>query len=291
MRRSSAAARLGAGVLAGCLAQGAGAQAPGGLANDTAWYVSVGAGANRTSTLKQAGYNRDDICYPTNLCPRTVEGYRWFYDLDPDAGAVVDLAVGYRRNALRLEVGASGVSSDIQESFTGINYFDSTPVLPDEDSEYANVAETAVEALSTRTLAFNAYWSFPIPAMRLSPYLGIGVGLSDVKLSGLYFRSRYTCARPPCSARPASEYDSEQRADLTDSVLSKYLYAGVDHLLDNGRWALGAKAVYRRVDDLMDSGGYLDHPIPDQLNHTAISGMDHWSLMLEVRFFPGVGGR
>jgi len=74
-------------------------------------------------------------------------------------------------------------------------------------------------------------------------------------------------------------------------VLSRYLYAGVDHRLDNGRWALGAKAVYRRVDDLMDAGGYLDHPIPDQLNHTAISGMDHWSLMLEVRFFPGAGGR
>ena len=98
------------------------------------WYVAVGAGGNWTGGLEQAGYNRDNICYPTNQCPRLPEGYRWYYDLDPDSAAVFDLAVGRSLGAVRLEVSASGIGGGIQETFTGITYYDGSPVLPARDS-------------------------------------------------------------------------------------------------------------------------------------------------------------
>ena len=163
------------------------------------WYVAVGAGGNWTGGLEQAGYNRDNICYPTNQCPRLPEGYRWYYDLDPDSAAVFDLAVGRSLGAVRLEVSASGIGGGIQETFTGITYYDGSPVLPARDSGYAIEVETGIDGLSTRTLAFNVYRDFSIGAAGAAPYLGIGAGLSSVELSGLYYRDAYSCVSAPCS--------------------------------------------------------------------------------------------
>ena len=54
-------------------------------AQDAEWYLEVGAGFMVSDTLRQAGFNADNICYPTNACANQPTGYRWFYDLDADA--------------------------------------------------------------------------------------------------------------------------------------------------------------------------------------------------------------
>ena len=264
--------------------QDAVAQRSGQEAAQSTWYVAFGAGPNGTGLLKQAGFNRDDICYPTNLCPRTPDGYRWFYDLDPDSGTAFDLAVGRSLNALRFEISASGNSSGIEQTFTGIAYHDGTPVLPDTDSDFANTAETAVDGFSTQTLSFSAYRAFPAAVSGIEPYVGIGVGLSRARLSGLYFRSEYTCVRAPCAGRPAAEYNSHQNTDLTDTVWSGQVHAGVDYPLADGRYAVGLKLSYRAVGDMEVQAGYLTHPIPDEVSTNAISEIDHWSLTVGVKY-------
>lgn len=248
------------------------------------WYVTVGAGSNRTGVLEQAGFNRDDVCYPTNICPRTPDGYRWSYDLEPDSGSALGLAVGRSLNVFRIEVSASSVASGIRETFTGITYFDGTPVLPDPDSGFANTAETAVDGFSTRTLSLGVYRDFRTAVPGIVPYVGIGVGLSEVELSGLYFRSEYTCVRAPCAGRPAAEYNSFQDADLTDTVLSGQVHAGVDYPLAGNRYVLGLKLSYQAVGDMEARAGYLAHPIADETATTTISGIGQWSLTVGVKY-------
>ena len=55
------------------------------------WYVGASVGINKVSGIEQAGHNRDNICYPDDVCERFggggPEGYRWYYDLDADDGA------------------------------------------------------------------------------------------------------------------------------------------------------------------------------------------------------------
>ena len=63
-------------TLLGRAEQGAGQQ-PGSYG----WYVSASAGTNWNPVMKQAGHNRDNICYPNFRCSGTPDGYRWFYDL------------------------------------------------------------------------------------------------------------------------------------------------------------------------------------------------------------------
>lgn len=276
-----------AGVVASLVAiaaRDAGAQGPGQETERSRWYVAVGAGSNWTEVLEQAGFNRDDICYPTNICPGTPDGYRWFYDLEPDSSAILDIAVGRSLDSSRIEVSASTINSGVQETFTAINYFDGTPVRPAEDSNYGYSDETAVDRLSTRVLAFNVYRDFIGAATGIQPYVGIGAGVAQVELSGLHFSSNYSCIRKPCTGRPAAGYNSRRTTDIAGTVWSGNLYAGVDYPLAGSGWVLGLKAAYRVVGDIEGESGYERHPIPDQIATEKISGMDHWSVTLGIRF-------
>ena len=48
---------------------------------------------------------------------------------------------------------------------------------------------------------------------------------------------------------------------------------------------MGLKLSYSMVDVMRDTGRYIDHPVPDLLNHTKIRNMDHWSLSLGMKYF------
>ena len=54
--------------------------------------------------MKQAGHNRDNICYPNFRCSGMPEGYRWFYNLPPDLGTAFEVAVGRDFGDVRVEV-------------------------------------------------------------------------------------------------------------------------------------------------------------------------------------------
>lgn len=148
MRSCSAALTGIAASVVFLVTQDAMAQGPGRETAQSTWYVGVGAGSNRTGVLKQAGFNRDDICYPTNICPRAPDGF------------------------------------------------------------------------STQTLLFSVYRDFPVAVPGIEPYVGIGVGLSRVELSGLYFRSEYTCVRVSCAGRPDGVICENRRLQAVSAVVA-----------------------------------------------------------------------
>lgn len=282
LRRAGEMMLLGLAVLLGAPAMADGAQHSG-------WYVGVGLGANWLSDMNQDGWNRDTFCYPVDDCSNkdTIEGYHWFYDLDADRGSLFELAVGRGFGNVRLELSANRRENDLGQKFTGITYLDGSQILPDSMSNYTSRSETSIDRLRTQTLQLNAYYDFPLAHSRVTPYLGVGVGLSDVKLYGLFFRSRHACTRG-CDAElsPPGAYDSWQDEDLSDTVFSMHLHAGADYSLGD-RLLAGLKLTYSEVDDMRDTGRYIEHPLPDELNHTKIRDMDHWSLTLGLKYLLG----
>ncbi len=246
------------------------------------WYVSASGGTNSNPVLKQAGHNRDNICYPNDLCSGTPGGYRWYYDLPSDLGTAFEVAFGRNFGGVRLEVSASQRSNNVEQEFTDITFLDGSPIPPNEDSNYTSTTTTRIDALAVRTLSLNAYHDFSFAENRVMPYLGAGVGLSFMELSGLYFSSEYSCINQPCGGRPAAEYNSLQDVDLSDSGLSTHLLVGVDYRLGDNL-LLGLKASYSSVDDLEDTSRYDVHPVSGT-NNTEVSGIDPWSTMLGFKY-------
>ena len=81
------------------------------------WYVGAGLGINKTSGVKQAGWNRDNVCYPDDDC--APQGYRWYYDLNADDGAVFEISIGRAFDALRLELSFTQRKNGLEQKFTG----------------------------------------------------------------------------------------------------------------------------------------------------------------------------
>ena len=103
---------------------------------------------------------------------------------------------------MRVEVSVSQRSNNIEQEFTDITFLDGSPILPNEDSNYTSTNTTRVDALAARTLSLNTYHDFAFAESRGMLYLGAGLGLSFIELSGLYFSSEYSCISQPCGGRP-----------------------------------------------------------------------------------------
>ena len=190
--------------------------------------------------------------------------------------------MGRNFGAVRLEVSAFQRSNNVEQEFTDITFLDGSPILPKGDSNYTSTSTTRVDALAVRTLSLNAYHDFSFAENRVMPYLGAGLGLSFMELSGLYFSAEYSCINQPCGGRPAAEYNSLQDVDLSNSGLSKQLFAGADYRLGD-RLLLGLKASYSWVDALEDTSPYEVHPLPIT-NDTEISGISPWSMILGFKY-------
>ena len=258
--------------LAICTALGAAGSIEGQETGSYGWYVSASGGTNWNPVMKLAGHNRDTTCYPVFVCTGTPGGYRWFNDLPSDLGTAFEVAIGHGFGAVRLEVSASRRSNGIEQEFSGIVYWDGSPILPNLDSNYTSTNTSRVDALATSTLSLNVYHDFSLAEDRISPYLGAGLGLAVTGLSGLYFSSEYSCINQPCGGRPAAEYNSRQSADLSDYGLSRQLFAGADYRLSE-KLLLGLKASYSWVEDAEDTRPYDVHPLP-VVSNTEISGID-----------------
>ena len=261
-------------------------------AKPSGWYVGASVGLNKTSGIEQAGWNRDNVCYPGDDCSRLEGGrpggYRWYYDLDADEGAALEISVGRTLGAFRLELALAQRKNDLDQKFTGITYLDGSSRTPAASSDYQQITSGSdVDDLTTRTLSLNAYYDFTLPESRFTPYLGGGVGVSFVEVGGVYYEGRYSCkpSAPDCD-RP-EQYDGLQDEDLTDTVLSAHLHAGLDYRVSE-RTLLGVKLTYSMVGDMKDvKGEYIEHAVPGLPNFTTISGMNHWSVMFGVKYFFG----
>ncbi len=267
-----------------CAVIGAAGQSAAGEAKRSGWYIGAGVGLNWTSEMEQAGRNRDTICYPNNDCTGAAPGgYRWYYDLPADGGAAFEISAGRMFDRARLELSLTERRNDVEQKFTGITYLDGSAIVPDPASNYTESAATEIDRLTVRTVSLNVYYDFPLAKSRLTPYLGAGVGVSFVKLSGLYYHSRYSCKDPSSNCERPEQYNSRQDVDLSDTVLSKSLHAGVDYRL-NDSFLLGLKLSYGLVDDMEDKSGYSEHAVPGLTSLTKISDMDHLSLMLALKY-------
>ena len=260
-------------------------------AKPAGWYVALGAGINKASGIEQAGWNRDNVCYPEDDCSHLEGGrpggYRWYYDLDADEGAALEISVGRTLGAFRLELALAQRKNDIEQNFKDITYLDGSRSMPAASSDYQSDSDPDVDDLTTRTLSLNAYYDFSIAGSRFTPYLGAGVGVSFVEVGGLYYEGRYSCkpSAPDCD-RPG-QYDGLQDEDLTDTVLSAHLHAGLDYRLSE-KMLVGLKLTYSMVSDMKDvKGEYIEHAVPGISNFTTFSGMNHFSVMLGVKYFFG----
>ena len=199
----------------------------------------------------------------------------------------LEISVGRTFGAFRLELALAQRKNDLEQKFTDITYLDGSRSMRAQDSNYESRSSGGVDELTTRTLSLNAYYDFSIAGSRFTPYVGAGVGVSFLELSGLYFESWYSCKDPSTDCDMPERYNSRQYEDLSDTVLSTHLHAGLDYRMSE-RMQLGVKLTYSMVGDMEDAeGGYDFHPVAGLSNFTTISGMNHWSVMFGVKYFFG----
>ena len=145
-----------------------------------------------------------------------------------------------------------------------------------------------IDDLTTRTLSVNAYYDFTDVFERITPYVGVGLGVAFVEISGVHFSTRYEDTADP--ARDLSEFNSSQDADLSDTVLVGNFYAGADYSL-TAETLLGVKLTYSLMGDVEHTGDYQMHPMhardPAFPNHNAFSGPRQFSAMLTVKYLFG----
>ncbi len=262
------------------------------------WYIGGGIGANWTYQMDQVGWNRDIYCYPdSSACAMPgpsadIPGYRWAYNIDSDAGSAFEIAVGRMFNRWRLEFSAAQRNNAIEQKFKSITYLDgrSAPA-PAPDSPSNNVTSNAmsrIDDLTTRTLSVNAYYDFTDVFERITPYVGIGLGVAFVEISGVHFSTRYEDPEDP--ARDLSAFDSTQDADLSDTVFVGNFYAGTDYSLTD-ETLLGVKLTYSMMGDVEHTGTYSKHPMhaqdPAFPNHNTFSGPRQLSVMFTVKYLFG----
>ena len=255
------------------------------------WYVAVGVGANRAATMQQAGDNRDTTCYPTRDCRHLPggmpSGYRWSYDLHSDTGAAFELAMGRTFRSVRLELAVSRQRIGLEQAFTGSTYLDGSTIVPAADSGYTSASTASVDDLTIHTLSVNAYYDVPLPRSRVTPYLGVGLGLAFAELSGLHFQIRYACTDDTRCDRP-ERYDGRQDVDLSDTVPVAHVHAGADYRLSD-RLLLGLKLSYSLTDDVGSRDAYAYHAIPGLTSFTGISGINYGSFLLHLKYLLGNG--
>ena len=257
------------------------------------WYVGVAVGANWALDMDQEGSNRDRLCYPTDACfdqdpvPQ-VPGYRWGYAIDADPGAALELALGRYWGRARLEVSFAQRRNDLGQAFRSIAYSDGTPRELRPGGTVVSPTETSLGDLSARSLSLHAYYDFPGAFSRVTPYLGIGLGVAFVEVSGLKFSNQYqdTAVPPPTYDPPLSFYAGRQDEDLSDRVLVGHLHAGADYPLSDRTW-LGLKLTYSIMDRIEARGRYSMHPFhyydPELTNRTRFEDARSWTLTLTLK--------
>ncbi len=250
------------------------------------WYVQAGAGAGSSGTPRHVGWNLDTLCYPVQSECIKHEGYRWFYDLPSDVGPSFSVALGRRWNRLRFELGMTYVKSNLADRFLAINFLDGTPVPPPTATgDYGGSTHSNAGALTTRSMALSAYYRLLSISGSASLFGGAGAGLSFVRVSDIYFVSRYRCVVAVC-VPAAGTYDNFHFADFTDAVLSGHVYAGIDYGL-SAHMALSLEVSFNAMGDVTDEVSYVYHAVPGLRTESTVSNIRHFTLMAKVRHSLG----
>ncbi len=258
------------------------------------WYIGGGIGANWTSQMDQEGWNRDTYCYPdSDSCAAPgpsadIPGYRWMYDLDLDAGTAFEISVGRMFNRWRLEFSATQRNNAIEQKFKDITFLNGQHDTRPPGNRVTSNSMTRIDDLTARTLSVNAYYDFTDIFERFTPYVGVGLGVAFVEISGVHFSTDYQDPDDP--SRDLSAFNSRQDADLTDTVFAGHFYAGTDYSLTD-ETLLGVKLTYSMMGDLEHTGNYQLHPMhaqdPAFTNNNTFSGPRQFSVMFTAKYLFG----
>lgn len=280
-----------------CLTPGheASAQEPGAAGGGNAWYVAAAAGGARSSGLKQEGWNRENRCYPTMFCfgqepAAAISGYRWRYDIGLDDSAALELSAGRYLNRVRVELSAGQHQSSAEQVFTGLSFYDGSPIPPRPNSTIDSRAETSINRVNTRFLALDAYYEFPQAWGALTPYVGAGLGRASVEVADLHYSDQYFDTANGDYNPPLAFYTSVQNADLKGNVSMWRVHVGADFGL-SARVLLGLKLTYSRLGSYERAAPYETHPEhsvdPGFTNTNSFRGLRHLSVSLAVRRLLG----
>ena len=244
--------------------------------------------------MDQEGWNRDTYCYPDSAAcavpgpSANIPGYRWAYNIDSDAGSAFEVSIGRMFNNWRLEFSAAQRNNAIEQKFKSITFLDGRVDSPPLGNTVTSNSMARIDDLTTRTLSVNAYYDFTNVFERITPYLGVGLGVAFVEISGVHFSTRYEDTANP--ARNLPRFDSNQDADLSDTVLVGNFYAGTDYSLTD-ETLLGVKLTYSIMDDIEHTGGYAMHPMhaqdPAFTNNNSFSGPRQFSGMFTAKYLFG----
>ena len=285
------------GILVLCSISGVAAQSGAGPPPRSGWYVGGGIGSNWASDMDQKGWNRDPLCYPTDLCfdadpVPEISGYRWRYDIDAGAGAVFEISAGLIFDRARMELSLAQRKNGLDQMFRSITDYNGTPMEERRGGTVVSNARASIDHLTVRTLALNAYYDFPGAYRGISPYLGGGLGPAFVEVSGVRYSTDYedTSGNAQAYDPPLSFYNSRQDADLSDTVLAGHLHVGADYSL-NDKVSLGLKLTCSMMGDIEASSGYSLHPLHERdldfPNHNTFTGSRYWTLTFTVKRLSG----
>ena len=240
---------------------------PGDAAN-SGWYVGASLGGNRGSTLDQEGWNREGTCYPDEACfgqtpIPAVSGYRWRYDIELDTGASFEIYAGHAFGRARLELAIAQERNNANQQFKGISYYDGTAIAPRPGGTVTSGSQAHIDNFNTRSVLLNAYYDFPGAWGEVSPYVGVGLGVSSLEMAGVYFSSDYRDSAAGTYDPPLSFYNSTQNGDFSETRFTWRLYAGAEYDMGFGL-LLGAKLAYAASGDFEDTGTYDSHPFHQQ---------------------------
>lgn len=296
MRLASLIAPAACGILVLSSATDAAAQSGAGERR-SGWYVGGGGGTTWASQIEQTGFNRDPLCYPTDACfdedPRPeFPGYRWAYDLDAAAGAMIELSAGYALDRARLELSFGQRRNAVDQMFRSVTTVDGTALADRRGSTVTSDTTSSIDNLTVRTLAVSAYYHFRDAAAAFSPYVGAGVGPAFVAVRGVRFSDEYfdTAGDGAAYDPPLSSYNARLDDDFTDTVLAAHAHAGADFGL-NDRTSFGVKLTYSMLGEIAYTGAYQQHAAhrldPDFTHTDTFAGARYWSLQLTVRYVLG----
>ena len=181
------------------------------------WYIGGGIGANWTSRMDQEGWNRDTYCYPDSAAcdvpgpSENISGYRWMYDLDMDAGSAFEVSVGRMFNRWRLELSAAQRNNAIEQKFKSITFLDGRVDTRPPGNMVTSNSMSRIDDLTTRTLSVNAYYDFTDVFERITPYLGVGLGVAFVEISGVHFSTNY---EDPANLRGTCQSSTAHRTPI-----------------------------------------------------------------------------
>ena len=285
------------GILVLCSISGVAAQSGAGEPPRSGWYIGGGIGSNWASDMDQKGWNRDPLCYPTDLCfdadpVPEISGYLWRYDIDAEAGAVFEISAGLIFDRARMELSLAQRKNGLDQMFRSITDYDGTPMEERRGGSVVSNARASIDHLTVRTLALNAYYDFPDAYRGISPYLGGGLGPAFVEVSGVRFSTDYedTSGNAQAYDPPLSFYNSRQDADLSDTVLAGHLLVGADYSL-NDKVSLGLKLTCSMMGDIEASSGYSLHPLHERdldfPNHNTFTDSRYWTLTFTVKRLSG----